>query len=1745
MNEQMFNEIFDSIKIIVNQEISNKLLPLSIEGKIVEKTKNKQYVIDYNNVKITAYPIATEYNIGDHVIVLLADGRINGKNKYILGKTDYRENIQQQLSKTLQEQIDDIKNDIQDISKDNQITPDEKISIAENWNGITSQFDMLVENMKKFNMDTTSIENLYRQYHDFVYSLILNDLNSVTKLTDEDRNQWNTLSQQYFNEFTTLSNEVNTLLNSVIYSINIVSDKSLQTKNETETFNLSYVLFKNGLETSKTSETLKWIIDSNNFSTEDNISYEYHKTDTPIDIKIELYNENGDLVAQDDKYITSFSDGIDGLQGPQGVPGKNGENGKTYYTHIAYADNENGDGFSQSPLDKDYIGIAVNEKESDNDTDISEYQWSLIRGAQGPQGIPGKNGNFTHFAYMNTPDNSDNSFTISVNTQDEVNNYIYLGQYTDKIESDSEDWQDYIWTKIKGEKGDKGEQGLQGIPGEQGIQGPKGDNGESSYTHIAYSNSSDGSVDFSTTVYQNKQYMGVLVDRNIQDSQNYQDYQWSKIKGEQGIKGDQGVPGKNGIDGRTTYFHTAFANSSDGSIDFSTTDYENKEYLGQYTDFTEADSTNYRDYQWTKIKGDSGKSILFTIDGDTIFEKTNDDSLVDTEPHIFTPNLIIGSEKITASSSNVFEWFLNDTPITTNNYGAQISLSKPQLNDGDKLKCKYKSNEVVVSLKVILSALEALNKAEEAHENALTNTETIAKFKDETGKEIVQIKADAKTLAATVESKSDKSEVAVLTSQISSKVSNEEYQSFKTQTAGQIASVISNQQNMWRDSSFEALKLSEYTNVADTWQTIFIATNGVKNTVSVKESQYGQEVPINNNTEKALRLNGRIDGNRDCYSNDYYSVSPGDVIEISYDFYKQGTGKAVVGVAWYDNSKQLIEWSQVYASTDNGGKWWHKEGKIVVPDTVKSKVPAMVRPYISFIKTGSESDFCYFDNVKIIKQASSQTFQSQTVDSLVGRVSNNENQLSETIQTVNSINTTVQNKAEKSEVSQLANQITQKVSNSDFETYKNQTAETISQAISSANGANNRLDTAEESIQQISKKTNDNTTLINQVKQTAQGIQTQVSSLSQSGVNLFPNGIFYDSKLTNYFYGVPSNDIFSVVPKSESDGGNYGSEKCLKIISTKARDVNLRANSFIPCRAGDTLAISFDYYNKDNTVDIIFMARFRYNNGTADSWISRVAAKVVVPDGQQYVAQWKQYSNEIKIPQNATSVQLMIGTSVSSQEGAISYVDNILVNSTEVSSSEFEQTNNKISMIIDDDGDGQSDSYFVLKDGTIEVGADYGFNIKANTTVDSNFELSANNIHGGVIYGNMPNKWYQYGTNIEYPYPIPDELKDPNSSLKSQLYIDGEDNNDFKLQLLDNHIYDTGKKAFIMRTELSPQRLLFQPISWNNDSLTGFGVSPNPGEIKAYANEISTVLQLTTDAGQTGLVIDGSKNAYQQGRQFVLVGKDGSDNNKSAIAASTVYTERIQSYDDGSPDIGITMDDFVNFTEDIKVGTRITSSQYGNSYMSFPDSYNVEFGAQNGGGSKLQIRLKSDGNTISGNTFNHSITMQGTGYILGLNSENNTEGIGKGQILAAKFITNSSKSLKTDIENIDLSDAIEDILSITPKSFLYKGEKEQYDEWIETGKSNDEAESFDRTVLNNKHIGFMAEDFALYDSLKPFITSVLDKNDNETVAGIDYGQLTPLLLAVCQKQQKEINSLNVQLSDLQEKFNDFLISMKG
>lgn len=67
--------------------------------------------------------------------------------------------------------------------------------------------------------------------------------------------------------------------------------------------------------------------------------------------------------------------------------------------------------------------------------------------------------------------------------------------------------------------------------------------------------------------------------------------------------------GKDGTAGADSYVHFAYAQSADGSVNFSVVEYEGATHIGVYTDNVKEDSTDYKKYAWSQIRGEDGTSV--------------------------------------------------------------------------------------------------------------------------------------------------------------------------------------------------------------------------------------------------------------------------------------------------------------------------------------------------------------------------------------------------------------------------------------------------------------------------------------------------------------------------------------------------------------------------------------------------------------------------------------------------------------------------------------------------------------------------------------------------------------------------------------------------------------------------------------------------------------------------------------------------------------------------------------------------------------------------------------------------------------------------------------------------------------------------------------------------------------------------------------------------------------------------------
>lgn len=447
----------------------------------------------------------------------------------------------------------------------------------------------------------------------------------------------------------------------------------------------------------------------------------------------------------DNTSTTSYSvarQGIDGTNGTDGKPGKDGKDGTSTYVHIKYSAvaNPTDSDLTESP--SDYIGIC-NDSNIADPTTASSYTWSKWQGHDGQNGQPGAKGedgtnSYIHFAYSSSSDGSADFSTTS------FDGAIYIGILVDDVLEDSLDYEDYEWSLIKGADGTSVEitstsvqyaigvdgttvpnssewgnirqatsekqylwtrtivnysdntqttsysvarQGLDGTNGEDGQPGTNGRDGTSTYVHIKYSavgNPTDADL---TEIPSD--YIGICHDSNVNDPTTASSYAWSKWIGEDGA---DGKPGKDGVNGTSSYTHFAYANSADGSEDFSTSSFSNAKYIGIRVDDVQADSTNYLDYTWNLIKGADGEDGVSVTVSSTQYQSGTSNTTPPTGSWSNSPVAVSAGNylwtKVTYSDGktaySVARQGINGTSVTVSNveYAYQLSTSGTTIPTG-------------------------------------------------------------------------------------------------------------------------------------------------------------------------------------------------------------------------------------------------------------------------------------------------------------------------------------------------------------------------------------------------------------------------------------------------------------------------------------------------------------------------------------------------------------------------------------------------------------------------------------------------------------------------------------------------------------------------------------------------------------------------------------------------------------------------------------------------------------------------------------------------------------------------------------------------------------------------------------------------------------------------------------------------------------------------------------------------------
>lgn len=330
-----------------------------------------------------------------------------------------------------------------------------------------------------------------------------------------------------------------------------------------------------GLSTSETTQPTSWTAQ---VPTLTKGKYLWTKT-------VWTYTNNTSETGYQKTYIAK-----DGNDGNDGLPGKDGVGIKS--TTITYASSTSGttkptSGWSSaipSVSAGNYLWTKTVWTYTDN---TSETGYSVAKmgetGAKGDKGDDGAKGDKgeTGNGIANTV------ITYGLSTSETTEPATWASNMPVLVKGM------YLWTRTvqiytNGKSTTSYQKGYIAKDGAQGLPGTPGKDAQTQYTHIAYADNATGGG-FSLTD-NTKPYWGMYQDFNAANSNDPTKYKWSKWKG------DQGLPGKPGTDGKTPYIHFAYADDNKGT-NLSFTD-KNQQYQGYYSDYTEANSSDYKKYTW-------------------------------------------------------------------------------------------------------------------------------------------------------------------------------------------------------------------------------------------------------------------------------------------------------------------------------------------------------------------------------------------------------------------------------------------------------------------------------------------------------------------------------------------------------------------------------------------------------------------------------------------------------------------------------------------------------------------------------------------------------------------------------------------------------------------------------------------------------------------------------------------------------------------------------------------------------------------------------------------------------------------------------------------------------------------------------------------------------------------------------------------------------------------------------------------
>lgn len=170
----------------------------------------------------------------------------------------------------------------------------------------------------------------------------------------------------------------------------------------------------------------------------------------------------------------------------------------------------------------------------------------------------------------------------------------------------------------------------------------KNGDGSTTLTAKVLANNQDASGEMTYQWYKNGTACstGQTLSVFAKDITNTVTYRVEAIDANGVVRGSTEVTCANVNDGSSSHIHIAYANSSDGRVDFSLTD-SNRKFIGQYSDSKQYGSEDPTKYRWSAIKGEDGQS--FVSAEEQFYYSTSQTELIGGE--WFVGNVVYQSDK--------------------------------------------------------------------------------------------------------------------------------------------------------------------------------------------------------------------------------------------------------------------------------------------------------------------------------------------------------------------------------------------------------------------------------------------------------------------------------------------------------------------------------------------------------------------------------------------------------------------------------------------------------------------------------------------------------------------------------------------------------------------------------------------------------------------------------------------------------------------------------------------------------------------------------------------------------------------------------------------------------------------------------------------------------------------------------------------------------------------------------------------